>query len=104
YWMLRTRTRNPAVFVCLALAAISYFPVSGIFALNASVAEHWIYLPSAWLFLAVAVQLAAPGTTRLRRSRIAIATLVFVLWFAFLGTRTFIRTFDWKDGFIPTIP
>ena len=98
YWMLRARTRNPAVFACLVLAVISYLPVSGIFALNATVAEHWIYLPSAWLFLAVAVQLAALRTAPLRRSTIAIATLIFVLWFAFLGMRTFIHTFDWKDG------
>ena len=52
YWTFRTR-KKPEVFVCLLLAAISYLPVSGIFLLNATVAEHWIYLPSAFLFLAV---------------------------------------------------
>src|SRR5205085_9168459 len=47
-WMWRVRRRNPAVFISLFFALISYLPVSGIIGLNANVAEHWIYLPSAF--------------------------------------------------------
>jgi len=43
------------------LAALAYVPLSGAFSLNASIAEHWLYLPTAFLFLAAAV--------RLRRNR-----------------------------------
>ena len=50
YWTIRARTRNPAAFRFLVLAALSYVPISGLFPLNASVAEHWIYLPSALFF------------------------------------------------------
>jgi protein O-mannosyl-transferase len=94
YWMWRARKRNPAAFAFLLFAVISYLPLSGIVALNATVAEHWIYLPSAFLFLAAAVEL---GTVRLPRSTITFAATLFVIWFLFLGARTFIRTFDWKD-------
>jgi tetratricopeptide (TPR) repeat protein len=94
YWMWRARRRNPAAFTFLLFAVISYLPVSGIVALNATVAEHWIYLPSAFLFLAAAVEL---GTLRLGRSTMTFAATLFVIWFLFLGARTFIRTFDWKD-------
>jgi tetratricopeptide (TPR) repeat protein len=100
YWMVRARKRNPAVFACLLFAVISYLPISGIVSLNASVAEHWIYLPSAFFFLAAAVEVGTFLETREppRRSTIKLGALVlFIAWLAFLGARTFIRTFDWKD-------
>ena len=111
YWLLRSRKRNPAVFVSLLFALITYLPVSGIIALNATVAEHWIYLPSAFLFLAIALEAFALAE-RLKSQRsttpnepglakpfgVAHALLgLFALWVAFLGARTFVRTFDWKD-------
>jgi tetratricopeptide (TPR) repeat protein len=99
YWLWRSRKRNPAVFMSLLFALITYLPVSGIVVLNATAAEHWIYLPSAFLFLAVALEiwaLAVKATTQ--RSIIATAMIVICsLWGLFLGARTFIRTFDWKD-------
>src|SRR5205807_3533297 len=58
YWLWRSHKRNRATFVSLLFALITYLPVSGIVALNATAAEHWIYLPSAFLFLAAAVEIA----------------------------------------------
>jgi tetratricopeptide (TPR) repeat protein len=98
YWLWRARKRSPAVFACLGCAVITYLPVSGIVALNASVAEHWIYLPSAFLFLAIALERARLAEAlRSRRSTMAVATTALCVWIAFLGGRTFARTFDWKD-------
>jgi tetratricopeptide (TPR) repeat protein len=91
YWLVRSRKQKPAIFCCLVLAAIAYLPVSGVFHLNASVAEHWIYLPTAFLFLA-----AGLAISRLSIPTIALGS-VFALWFVFLGARTWVRTFDWKD-------
>jgi protein O-mannosyl-transferase len=99
YWMLRARKRSPAVFISLLFALIAYVPVSGVVSLNATAAEHWIYLPSAFLFLAVALEVVELGEKlKSRRSAIAPAMVgLFMLWFVFLGVRTFMRTFDWKD-------
>ena len=99
YWMLRARKRNPTVFTALLFGLIAYLPVSGIVALNATAAEHWIYLPSAFFFLAIALEIVELGQKlKSRRSTIATTTLVLgVVWMAFLGARTFARTFDWKD-------
>ena len=91
HWLLRSRTRDPATFACLVLAALAYLPVSGIASLNATIAEHWLYLPSAFLFLAAAVTLS-----RLRIPFPALAS-VLALWVAFLGARTCLRTFDWQN-------
>ena len=99
WWMLRARKRDSAAFAALALAAISYLPISGLVSLNANVAEHWIYLPSAFLFLATAISVVALfERQRSRRSAVSLAvTVLFTTWLIFLGFRTFIRTFDWKD-------
>lgn len=91
FWMNRERRRDRRVFVTLSLALLAYLPVSGIYRLNATVAEHWLYLPSAFFFLALALVVM-----RLNRLRAATAALI-ILWALFLGGRTFVRTFDWKD-------
>src|SRR5688500_9150826 len=36
YWMARSRRRDPAVFACLVLAALTYIPISGIISLNST--------------------------------------------------------------------
>jgi tetratricopeptide (TPR) repeat protein len=91
YWLVRSRKRDPAVFACLLLAALAYLPISGIFPLNANVAEHWIYLPSAFLFLAVGL-----AVSRFSISNVILGSAL-AAWFLFLGARTWMRTFDWKD-------
>jgi tetratricopeptide (TPR) repeat protein len=98
YWAMRARKGDRLVFALLVLTVISYLPVSGIVMLNAAVAEHWIYLPSAFLFLATTVAIAQVIQTRQQnRVILVIASLAFASWFTFLATRTFLRTFDWKD-------
>ena len=99
-WMIRARKRNPAVFSCLVLTCVSYLPFSGIFAWNASVAEHWLYLPTAFLFLAVAMEAGEflQSKNEQQRSAIRLAAIsILSVWLIFLGIRTFVRTFDWKD-------
>ncbi|HEX7518372.1 MAG TPA: hypothetical protein VF345_13915 [Chthoniobacterales bacterium] len=91
YWLMRSRKQDAAISGCLVLAAIAYLPISGIFLLNATVAEHWIYLPTAFLFLA-----AGLAISRFSISNTALGSALAV-WFLFLGARTWIRTLDWKD-------
>ena len=95
-WLVRVRKHDPATFTLLILATISYLPISGLFALNATVAEHWIYLPSAFLVVAVVNQI-----TRLtdgRDNRLAWKLAVAAsLWIALLSVRTCFRAQDWKN-------
>lgn len=91
YWLIRSRQNDPATFCCLVLAAIAYVPVSGVLPLNATIAEHWLYLPTAFLFLA-----AALAISRWHVPHPALAS-VLALWLVFLGTRTCLRTFDWEN-------
>ena len=91
YWLVRSRKQDAAILCCLLLAALTYVPISGVVLLNANVAEHWIYLPTAFLFLA-----AGLGISRVAISKTVVAGALAV-WLGFLGARTCLRTFDWKD-------
>ena len=91
HWLIRSRRQDPAIFGCLVLAALAYVPVSGAFSLNANIAEHWLYLPAAFLFLAAAM---AISQLRLPRS---VVVSVLTVWLVFLGARTFVYTLDWKN-------
>jgi tetratricopeptide (TPR) repeat protein len=98
FWLLRALNRKAVVFVCLLLGFLTYLPVSGIVTLNATAAEHWIYLPSSFLFLAVALELESLlESVVARRLTVVVASSAIAIWMLFLGARTFVRTFDWKD-------
>ena len=72
---------------------IAYLPISNLFNLNATVAEHWLYLPSVGFLVFVAgccLELPLLG----RRVVLAV-TCAAVLG---LGTRSFIRSTDWASA------
>ncbi len=90
-WAWRTRHREPLIPLALGAFAIAYLPISNLFSLNATVAEHWLYVPSAFLFLAAGLTFA--------HSRFPLPALLagLAVWMAFLGGRTFLRQSDWRD-------
>jgi protein O-mannosyl-transferase len=91
YWLFRARKKDPAVFGCLVLAILAYLPVSGAFSLNANIAEHWLYLPAAFLFLAAIVAISR------RQVPMPVAATVIAVLVVLFGTRTFLYTLDWKN-------
>src|SRR5437588_10796096 len=93
-WARRAYKRQPAIFVLLLCAGLSYLPVCGLFSLNANIAENWVYVPLAFILLAVALQVAL--IVRTRTTFFAVLALT-CLWIAFLGVRTFYRAQDWQD-------
>jgi tetratricopeptide (TPR) repeat protein len=69
---------------------LAYLPISNVVDLNATVAEHWLYLPSVGFLLFVAgclVELPARG----RRFATVLACLVIVAF----GARSYVRSGDW---------
>ena len=56
-WWRWAHRRAPDAALALSAAALAYVPISNLFSLNATVAEHWLYVPSAFLFLALAISL-----------------------------------------------
>jgi protein O-mannosyl-transferase len=71
---------------------VTYLPISNLFTLNATVAEHWLYLPSVgFLIFFGGVFFDLP--TRYRQSAIALASIAVLG----LSVRSFIRSSDWVD-------
>jgi protein O-mannosyl-transferase len=90
-WWRWARRRTPVAALALIAGLIAYLPVSNLFALNASVAEHWLYVPLAFLFIAAAMSL------REIPKAFPVMTVVISVWAAWLGWRTWHRQEDWKD-------
>ena len=68
----------------------SYLPISNIVPLNATVAEHWLYLPSVgFLIFLTGCLIELPQ----RFQRITVTCVLFVA--AALGARSYVRSSDW---------
>jgi len=75
--------------------AMMIFPVSNLFTLNASVAEHWLYIPLLGiLFWLAGCWIAAAGS--LQRASVFLLPVALVALVA-LAWRTYLRAGDWKD-------
>ena len=74
---------------------VTWFPISGVFPLNAPMAEHWMYVPMAGFFWALAeLTWLAMGRGKGRRVAVA-AAYALLVWFVAL---TVARNRDWQDG------
>ena len=74
----------------LSWFALGYLPISNLVELNATVAEHWLYLPSAG-FLIFLAGCVLDFPIRSRKIAIALACLAVVG----LSARAFVRSSDW---------
>lgn len=90
-WLVWARKKLFAVFALLAAFLIAYAPTSDLFSLNATLAEHWLYFSSAFLFAAAALTFS---TARINHRLVA---GMVACWIAFLGVRTFFQNGYWKD-------
>lgn len=94
-WWRWSRRRISIAALCLVAGLVAYLPISNLFSLNATVAEHWLYVPLAFFFLAVAASLheVLAGSRLLK----IIAGFVVAAWAIWLGMLTWQRQADWKD-------
>ncbi|MDP8259477.1 MAG: tetratricopeptide repeat protein [Candidatus Gygaella obscura] len=73
---------------------IAFLPLSGILALNALIAEHWIYLPSVGFFLIIAALVYRLNSTYFLRYFSLVVFCTIVLSYSLLTIK---RNRDWKD-------
>ena len=99
-WMGYCFRREPAAALCLLAFVIAYLPISNVFPLNATIAEHWLYVPSAFLFLATALtvcrfwQGVAPIPPRVMRPMLG---GIAAAWGSVLVASTFSAQPVWHD-------
>ncbi len=90
-WWRWSRRRAPVAALALIAGLVAYLPVSDLFALNASIAEHWVYVPLAFAFIAAAMSL------REFPKALPVVAMAVAIWGGWLGLRTWERQADWKD-------
>ncbi len=74
----------------------AWLPISGLFPLNAPMAEHWMYIPMAGFFLGV----CGVSHALLKKARPVFHTIAIVAlaaWLVALTTLTVVRNRDWRD-------
>ena len=101
WWLARSGRSRPGERCALLAFVVTYLPISDLFSLNATVAEHWLYLSLPFLLLAVALALGRHGsnyyTPRFSRRRRWVATGMLAGWVVALTVRTAWRNADWRD-------
>jgi tetratricopeptide (TPR) repeat protein len=93
-WVI-VRQRWRAVFL-LGSSLIIYAPVSGVFGLNASLAEHWLYVPSALLLGSGALAFCGSRIAEHQSVRTVSAAIMFA-FFLCLGAATWKQCRYWRD-------
>ena len=87
---IRKGKAQPIRILGMAWFVLAYLPISNLFPLNATVAEHWLYLPSVGFLIFIAgCWLEWPA-----RSRGLLATLGCTALLG-LSARSFVRSGDW---------
>jgi len=95
-YIARSRKGRGAVFFAISWFFISLIPVSGIYPLNAYMAEHWLYLPSVGFFIILAKGIG--HLCRRERARMFGILLAGAL-FLFYSHATIRQCGYWKDPF-----
>jgi len=91
---VRLRSRRPLVSFSIGWFLIALVPVSNIFPINATMAEHWLYMPSVGFFLAVALavhRLNAQKGTRFWGAALLLGLSVFYLYLTVRQNETWSR-------------
>ena len=97
---LRRQQRRAAF--AMAWFLLSWLPISGLFPLNAPMAEHWMYVPLAgfiwalaemiWPFFETSAETSRPGAPAIAATTVLVAALGALL------TLTATRNLDWRDN------
>ena len=102
FWWRWSRKRTPDAALALVCAGATWLPISNVVSLNATVAEHWLYVPAAFLIAAglftaraivtQAFQPVSPQPTGWKACATLLAT-----WLGFLFVQTWRQQSYWHD-------
>ena len=93
-FLARGKREEKLIFFSIGWFLITLFPLSNIYALNAYMAEHWLYMPSIGFFLLIASFIAA--VYRERKYRLCAVALCVGLTL-YYGGMTIYQNYFWRD-------
>ncbi len=89
------RTKHFRVAVAMGWFLITWLPISGLFPLNAPMAEHWLYVPMAGFIWALAELAWAAGTSATYRRTLVVAAYAVCVCFIAM---TVARNRAWRNN------
>ncbi len=92
--LIRIRKKDKLILFSSLWFFVAFLPISGVFALNAMIAEHWTYLPSIGFFLIVAALIYRLKSTYFLKYFSLVVFCVIVISYSMLTIK---RNRDWKD-------
>ncbi len=95
WWWRRARKFAPDAALALVCAAATWLPISNVFPLNATVAEHWLYVPSA--FLIAAILFTARALAAQRPKLLPAIGILGAAWVIILSVQTWRQQSYWRD-------
>ena len=95
--------RSKPLFFCISFSFITLFPMLNVLAMNAPMAEHWLYLPSIGIYSIVSFGLVKVLDLKkpiAKQSPVTkMATLLFIGFLSFFLIRTVFRNVEWGRPF-----
>ena len=99
-WWRWSRQRAPDSALALVCALATWLPISNVVSLNATVAEHWLYVPAAFVIAAglftaraIVAKIGAPARAWIPRAALALAAV----WLTLLFVQTWRQQDYWRD-------
>lgn len=89
------RSRQPRLLAAVIWFLLTWLPISGIFPLNAPMAEHWMYVPLAGFLWAVFEIVGFAANRKGIRTSVIVVAYAAGLCFV---TLTVLRNLDWRDN------
>lgn len=86
-------------FFCLSWFFITLLPIMNILPLNATIAEHWLYIPSMGVYMLVSsfsVYILHQLLKEDKKIYLIVFRLFFIFLLSFFSIRTILRNMDWQ--------
>ena len=89
------KAKQPRIVLALTWFIAAWLPISGLYPLNAPMAEHWMYVPMAGFWWALAEAALLLANTPARKKALPIPAYALCILFLFLTTQ---RNQDWSNN------
>ncbi len=94
YFAITRKDRDKVLFFSVFWGLITYLPVSNLYPIGFYMTEHWMYVPSAGIFLAISLAVRRLYRERFLKVPSLILAACFIVFYSFITIK---HNANWKD-------